>query len=67
MKYKRIIEIVAESQLEEQFLLDKFPGAWWNRPAGINAKTTFHLPISEEANVQKAYDEFKEVKRRLKK
>lgn len=67
MKYKRIIEIISESEFEDQFIMQKFPSAWWNRSAGFHSKTTFYIPVSEEMAVKEAYNELKEVKRKLKK
>ena len=67
MKYRVVVEIVAEDLLEEQFILQKFPGAWWTKAPGISssAKTAFYVSGSEEDNVRKALAEYKQVKRRL--
>ena len=61
MKYQRKVEIVTESYEEAQFILDKFPEAWWNV---VDDKTTiFLVPVAKEQLVQEAYNEFKERKR----
>ena len=61
MKYQRKIEIVTESYDEEQFILNKFPEAWWQ--VIDSDKTRFLVPVSKEHLVQEAYDEYKERKK----
>jgi hypothetical protein len=58
MIYKKVIKIEAESYLEEQFILQKFPGVVWYPPIR-EGYSTFYLPMKEEASVKEALNEFR--------
>lgn len=62
MIYKKVIQIQAESYLEEQFLLQKFPGVVWHPPIAGEGFARFYLPVSKDANVKEALNEYKEWK-----
>jgi len=58
-----VIEIVTESYEEEQFILNRFPEAWWIPQGKGENGIIFYLPVSKEYKVQEAYNEYKERKR----
>lgn len=60
MEQKEVIELRAESYMEEQFLLDKFPGITW---INSGSSTTFYLPIDEKDSVLTAIKEWKEYEK----
>jgi len=45
MKMKSVIQITSENDIEEQYILEKFPEAVWFNLRGI---THFYLPDGEE-------------------
>ena len=55
MKQKEVIELKAESYMEEQFLLDRFPSVVW---LNLGGSTTFYLSIDEKDSVLKAIKEW---------
>lgn len=57
MRRKLVIEVEAESYMEEQFLLDKFPDAKW---LNLGGTTMFYISIEEKEEVLKAITEWKE-------
>lgn len=57
MRRTLVIEVEAESYMEEQFLLDKFPDAKW---LNLGGTTRFYLPVEEKEEVLKAITEWKE-------
>lgn len=59
MIYKKVIQIKAESYLEEQFLLQKFPGVIWHPPVVGEGFASFYLPVKEEKNAKEALNEYK--------
>ncbi len=59
MKYKVVIELVAESNLEEHFIHDELPGAVWIPNPGCT--TVFYLPESEEDRVTEVMKKWKET------
>ena len=59
MKYEVVIELVAESRMEEHFLHDELPDASWIPNPGCN--TVFYLPVSEEERVSEAIKKWKET------
>lgn len=60
MKRKVVIELQSESYLEEQFLLDKFPGAKW---LNLGGTTRFYLDLNEKERVIDAITEWKELEK----
>jgi len=48
MKHKKIIQVIAENYEEEQLLLDKFPGVWWDDRQG---RMVFSIPMEQENEV----------------
>jgi hypothetical protein len=60
MKYNRVVEIIAESYEEEQFLQRAFPEAYF---IIRNEKVYFYLPGSKESQVQAVINEYKELKK----
>jgi len=60
MKQKEVIELRSESYMEEQFLLDKFPGAVW---LNLGGSTTFYLSIDEKDSVLKAMKEWEDYEK----
>lgn len=59
MIVKKVIEIQAQSYVEEQFLLSRFPDAIWS--TGIKGDFgIFYLPENKENMVKKCILEFKE-------
>jgi hypothetical protein len=60
MKYKQVIEIVTETYEEEQYILHKFPEAYWySRGSNI----VFALPAYEQNRVGEAIEDFERLKR----
>lgn len=57
MKYKRVIEVTAESYDEEQFLLNRFPEAWWDDRSGI---IVFYISEKKFNIVKEVINEYKE-------
>jgi hypothetical protein len=45
MKMKPVIQITSENNIEEQYLLERFPEAVWHHSGGL---TRFYLPDGEE-------------------
>lgn len=60
MKHKLVIEIIAETYEEEQFLLNKFPSVWWDDRSGF---TSFYVPESQKSEVVNVINEWKEMKK----
>ena len=60
MKHKTVIQITAESYEEEQYLLNKFPEAWWDDRQGV---TVFYVSELRDGEVRKAINEYKERKK----
>ena len=60
MKYQRMVEIVTVTYEEQQFILNRFPDAWWY-VVDVNT-TKFYVPVSKEHLVQEAYNDFREKK-----
>jgi len=60
MKVKKSVKIIADSYEEEQFLMEKFPDAWWD--ASNWEKTIFYLPRAKEKEAKEALKEFKKLK-----
>ena len=58
MKRRVVIEVESESHMEEQFLLDRFPGAIWLNMGG---QTKFFMDINEKEEVLSALTEWKEI------
>jgi hypothetical protein len=59
MIVRKVIEIQAQSYLEEQFLLNRFPDAAWT--TGVRGDFgTFYLSENKEKLVEKCILEFKE-------
>lgn len=48
MKQRRVVEITAESYIEEQLLLEKFPEAVW---VNLTGRTKFYLDEVREEEV----------------
>lgn len=44
MKMKEVIQITTENNIEEQYILEKFPEAVW---FNLTGRTNFYLPSSE--------------------
>ena len=66
MIYKKVIQIQAESYLEEQYLIQKFPGIVWYPPvvgpASGEGFARFYLPLKEDGKVKEALNEYKSWK-----
>jgi len=62
MKHKLVIEIITESYEEEQYILMKFPDAWWYSGNSKGGNTVFYLPASSEEIVQEVITKWKEMK-----
>lgn len=60
MKRSIVIELVSESYLEEQFLIDRFPDASWLNYGG---NTRFYISIDDNDRVLKAITEWKEMEK----
>jgi len=61
MKYERVVEIKTDSYEEEQYILSKFPDAWFSQRGD---HTIFHVSVNKESEVQKVYDEYRKLKRK---
>lgn len=59
MIYRKVIQIQAESYLEEQFLLQKFPGIIWHPPIAGEGFASFYLPKKQEGKAKEALSEYK--------
>ena len=59
MKHKSVIQIITESYEEEQFILGKFPEAWWTTTQKVG-HTTFYVSELREGEVKEAINEYKE-------
>jgi hypothetical protein len=51
MKFKKMIDIMAESYEEEQFLLVKFPEVWWDDRSGVTHFYVEEMRINEVLEV----------------
>jgi len=60
MKHKKVIQVIAENYEEEQYILRKFPEAWWD---DRNGKMVFSIPLEQEAIVNEVISEYKELKK----
>ena len=63
MKIKSVIQIRTESIEEEQYILKKFPQAYWVTAAGINSSrdmTTFYLESKYANEAVEVVREWKE-------
>ena len=60
MKHKKVIQVIAENYDEEQFLLNKFPEAWWDDRSG---RMVFSISEHQENEVKEAINEYKERKK----
>ncbi len=60
MRRKTVIELEAESYLEEQFLLDQFPAARW---LNLGGTTRFYLDVDENERVLEALTKWKEIEK----
>ena len=61
MKYTKIIKFTTESYEEEQFLLNRFPDAWWEQDSSGNV--VFYIPESEEKLAKEVLNEYEERKK----
>ena len=61
MKRRVVIEVEAESYLEEQYLLDQFPDAVWLNMGG---QTRFYMDIDDKDRVLEALTNWKEIEER---
>ncbi len=57
MKHKKVIQIIAETYYEEQYILLRFPEAWWDDRSG---ETVFSIPLEQEEQVHEVMKEYKE-------
>jgi len=59
MKMKSTIQVTTESDIEEQYILEKFPEAVW---VNLTGRTMFFLPENEgnRTEVEEAITEWKE-------
>ena len=60
MKHKKVIQVIAENYEEEQFMLHKFPEAWWDDRSG---RMVFSISEKKENEVKEAINEYKERKK----
>ena len=58
MKLNHVIEIVTETYEEQQFILDKFPTAWWE--VRSTNETRFYIPKKQGKRLQEVINEFEE-------
>lgn len=58
MKCRRVVEIVTESYEEEQFILAKFPGMWWET-RGPN--TVFYTTEDRLDEINEAVNEYERL------
>ena len=56
MQAKKVIEIQAESYIEEQLLMDAFPEAVWFTGVG---STRFYLPYDKKDDVKQKIEEWR--------
>jgi len=56
MQAKKVIEIQAESYIEEQLLMDAFPEAVWFTGVG---STRFYLPYDRKDDVKQKIEEWR--------
>jgi len=59
MKIKHLIEVSTETYEEQQFILDRFPGVWW-QVRDVN-NTRFYIPQSQGKRLQEAINEYEEL------
>ena len=57
MKHKKVLQVIAENYAEEQFMLNRFPEAWWDDRSG---RMVFSISLEQEDQVNKAINEYKE-------
>lgn len=62
MKHKQVIELVAETYEEEQFILNRFPDAYWY-PSNAQGNTVFYISVENKNDVEKVVDEYNRIKR----
>jgi len=55
MKCRRVVEIITESYDEEQFIMEKFPGLWWEFRA---TNTIFYTTEDRLDEINEAINEF---------
>ena len=56
---RKVIELQAQSYIEEQFIMSKFPDAVWT--SGVRGQfATFYIPESKEKLVEKCIIDFRE-------
>jgi hypothetical protein len=60
MEAKKVIEIQAESYIEEQLLMDAFPEAVWFTGVG---STRFYLPYNRKEDVKEKMREWRDSER----
>lgn len=58
MKMRAVVELTAESYDEEQFLLNKFPGVWWELR---DNKTVFYIEYPRYHEVRSAIEEWEKI------
>ncbi len=64
MKHKKAILVITENYEEEQYIMFKFPEAWWDDRSG---QVVFSMPLEKEEQVKEAireYNEHKELKKK---
>ena len=59
MKIQKLIAITTDNYAEEQYILTRFPGAWWYHRGDVG-KNTFYVPQNREKEVKEALKEWKE-------
>jgi len=57
MKVKAVVEIFTESYAEEQFIMSRFPGAWFT-PTSEHGKTLFYVPYTQYEKVKESINEW---------
>ena len=57
MRQRTVVEVQAESYIEEQLLLEKFPEALW---FNLSGNTMFYLPESSKEEVSSFIEECEE-------
>ncbi len=60
MEMRETVEISVDNQIEEQYILEKFPEAVWVSPAGFGTTTRFFLPSNRSSDVREAIQEWEE-------
>lgn len=63
MKQQLLVEITTESYDEQQFILSRFPEAYWYVTENTE-KTKFYLPEDRENEISEAIHEWNEVNER---